>query len=113
MPVSVARARKLEAWTVQGDLLGSWVGPDSAAVLALIASFPVAEPMRCYSPAYAILAYSADDEYLFDLEFCYGCYWVGVRGPDDRQHLVPFDPESAPAKELLARFHLLEQSTRD
>ncbi|MEV6715660.1 hypothetical protein AB0M48_26875 [Lentzea sp. NPDC051208] len=41
---------------------------------------------------------------LFDLEFCFGCFWVGVRETGNRQHLVAFDADSPPAQELLAQF---------
>ena len=104
MPASATKARRLEAWTIAGDLLGSWEDAEAAEVLALVASLPAGEPMRCFSPAYAIWAHDADDEVLFDLEFCFGCFWVGVREAGDRQHLVAFDAKSTRAQELLARF---------
>jgi hypothetical protein len=114
MPENTARARRLEAWTTTGDLLGTWEGASATATLELVASFPPGEGMRCFNPGYAIWAYTAaDDELLFDLEFCYRCNWVGVREPGQRQHLLPFDPNSVPAKELLARFQAFELSTRD
>lgn len=113
LPETVSRAHRLEAWTTAGDLLGCWDGAEAAAVLELVATFPAEEGMRCFNPGYAIWAYSADEKFLFDLEFCYRCNWVGVREPGQRQRLVPFDPESVPAKELLARFQTFEQSTRD
>lgn len=79
-------------------------GRGASAVLALIASFPTGEPARCFSPGYAIWAHTADGQVLFDLEFCYGCFWVGVREAGKRQRLVAFDADSPPAQELLARF---------
>lgn len=104
MPANAAQAHRLEAWTIQGDLLGSWEGPEVAPVLALVASLPAGDPMRCFTPAYAIWAHGADGEVLFDLEFCFGCFWVGVREAGERQDLVAFDAESAPARQLLAWF---------
>ena len=104
MPASAAEARRLEAWTIEGDLLGSWDDAEAAAILSLIASLPPGEPMRCFNPGYAIWAHAADGEVLFDLEFCFGCFWVGVREAGERQRLVAFDAESDQARELLARF---------
>jgi hypothetical protein len=110
LPKTVSRAHRLEAWTIAGDLLGCWEDAEAAAVLDLIASFPAGEGMRCFSPGYAIWAYSAEDEVLFDLEFCYRCNWVGVQEPGQRQRLVPFASNSVPAGELLARLQSLEQT---
>jgi hypothetical protein len=104
MPSSATRARRLEAWTIEGELLGSWEDAEASAVLALIAKFPAGEPMRCFNPGYAIWARTADGQVLFDLEFCFECFWVGVRQAGKRQHLVAFDADSPPAQELLARF---------
>ncbi|WP_329789870.1 hypothetical protein V1227_37590 [Lentzea sp. DG1S-22] len=104
MPAHASKAHRLEAWTVQGDLLGSWEHAEAASVLALVASLPAGEPMRCFNAAYAIWAHGADGEVLFDLEFCFGCFWVGVREAGERQRLVAFDAESDQARELLARF---------
>ncbi|MET9627568.1 hypothetical protein ABZX92_08900 [Lentzea sp. NPDC006480] len=112
LPTSASGVRRLEAWTIAGDVLGTWEDSAATVVLELIATFPPGEGMRCFNPGYAIWAYAADDELLFDLEFCYRCNWVGVHEPGQRQRLVPFDPNSVPAKELLARFQTLE-STRD
>lgn len=104
MPASAAAAHRLEAWTVKGDLLGSWNDAEVSAILSLIASLPSGEPMRCFSPGYAIWAHAADGEVLFDLEFCFECFWVGVREAGKRRHLVAFDTDSPPARELLAHF---------
>ncbi|MGW6448718.1 hypothetical protein [Lentzea sp. NPDC055074] len=104
MPARARHAHRLEAWTVAGDLLGSWEGPDASDILALVANFPTGEPMRCYSPEYAIWAHSTGGDVLFDLEFCYECHRVGVREQGDRQRLVAFNAGSSPAQELLARF---------
>ncbi|MET9230482.1 hypothetical protein [Lentzea sp. NPDC003310] len=104
IPAGTSRAHRLEAWTIQGDLLGTWEGKEASAVLALVAKLPTADPMRCFSPGYAIWAHDANGEVLFDLEFCFGCFWVGVREPGGRQRLVAFDAGSAPAQELLAGF---------
>ncbi len=103
MPKSAANAVLLEAPTIGGEELGVWEGEEARVVLDLVASFPTGEPFRCFNPAYAIDAYSADDP-LFTLEFCYGCCWVGVEQVGERQNLVAFDPASAPARELLDRF---------
>ncbi|MDX8035632.1 hypothetical protein SK803_35980 [Lentzea sp. BCCO 10_0856] len=108
LPDSFSRAHRLEAWNIAGDLLGTWEGSAAAAVLELVAAFPAGEGMRCFNPGYAIWAYAADDSLLFDLEFCYRCNWVGVREPGHRQRLVPFDPKSVWAEELLARFQAFE-----
>ncbi|SFR20168.1 hypothetical protein SAMN04488564_105142 [Lentzea waywayandensis] len=59
-------------------------------------------------PGYAISAHAADDEVLFGPEFCFECFWVGVREAGDRQHLVAFDADSPPAQELLARFQAFQ-----
>lgn len=104
LPNNLLRAHRVEAWTIAGDLLGTWEGSEATAVLELIGTFPPGEGMRCFNPGYAVWVYAADDELLFDLEFCYRCNWVGVQEPGQRQRLVSFDPSSVPAKELLARF---------
>ncbi|MEU0883559.1 hypothetical protein ABZ345_33555 [Lentzea sp. NPDC005914] len=113
MPKSASRARRLEARTIAGDLLGTWEDTEATAVLDLIATFPPGQGMRCFTPGYAIRAYAADDELLFDLKFCYRCNWVGVKKAGQRRQLVPFDPNSVPAKELLARFQTFTSAEAD
>ncbi|MFJ8960793.1 hypothetical protein ACIRG5_15545 [Lentzea sp. NPDC102401] len=111
MPASATKAHRLEAWTIQGDLLGSWERSEASTILTLVASLPTGDPMRCFSPAYAIWAHAADGAVLFDLEFCFGCFWVGVRETDEHQELVAFDADSLPAQELLSRFMELAAGT--
>ena len=79
------------------------IGGDMPSLLYLLnLGYISLHPWSC-----SVDALDRPDELLFDLEFCYRCNWVGVREPGQRQRLVPFDPNSLPAKELLARFQAL------
>ncbi|GAA0657444.1 hypothetical protein GCM10010193_05150 [Kitasatospora atroaurantiaca] len=101
--ITDSRDRHLWTDTVPGERVGLW--DDAQEVLALIRDIPASEPMRCFSPGYAIRAHAADGKRLFDIAFCFRCHRAVFYGPDaPAEASQTMDPTSAPALELLRRF---------
>jgi hypothetical protein len=95
--------------TVQGETVGHW--PDAREVLALVAKLPRGTGMRCFTPGYALRAWTGahpvfPEQVLFEIAFCFSCQRARCYGPavtGDLEHQT-FGPDSEPGRELLRRF---------
>ncbi|MET9916759.1 hypothetical protein ACFV1C_08445 [Streptomyces sp. NPDC059605] len=89
-----------------GDEVALWEAPRTDRILALIDDLPDSELHRCFSPGWGIRVHGADG-LLLQLAFCFSCHGIRLWGPgvpDEQEGLHGFDPDSAPARELLQRF---------
>ena len=77
-----------------------------AEVLDLIGQLPESEMMRCFTPGFGIRLH---DESVARVEvlFCFHCHnalMIDLASPKRGEVWATFDPDSAPARELLSRF---------
>ena len=105
--VALDRFPNWSRWTaVPGDVVGTWSGEKVRVTLALIASLPEAEQMRCFVPSYGIRL-RTETSVLAEVAFCFQCHnALGV--PSAHTANLPswftFDPDSTPAQQLLRMF---------
>jgi hypothetical protein len=86
--------------------LALWDGPRLAEVLRLIEQLPESEPMRCFSPGFGMRIHDKSDARA-EVLFCFHCHialMIDLHNPQNRHTGATFDPDSEPARELLARF---------
>ncbi|MCX5208685.1 hypothetical protein OG689_05150 [Kitasatospora sp. NBC_00240] len=102
-------AWRTEAGTVAGETVDRW--DDAQEVLALVSALPGGSAMRCFLPGFGIRAHAASGglfagQVLFEIAFCFSCRWARFLGAAVTPGVAgqPFDPTSAPARELLRRF---------
>lgn len=91
---------------IRGDVIGVWHGEQALAALALVAALPEAQPMRCFLPHYAIRLRNGPTV-LAEIAFCFRCRNGRALShqPDfEVAGWFTFDPDSAPAHQLLALF---------
>ncbi|MFE9610178.1 hypothetical protein [Streptomyces sp. NPDC006012] len=89
-----------------GDDVALWGAAQVDRVLALIGDIPGSELYRCFFPGWGIRVRGATG-LLFQLAFCFDCHGVRLWGPDvpaGQEGIHSFDPDSAPARELLRHF---------
>ena len=105
--VALNRSPDWNRWTaVPGEVVGTWSGENVRVALALIASLPEAEQMRCFTPSYGIRL-RAGTSVLAEVAFCFRCHnALGL--PSAHTPNLPnwftFDPDSTPAQQLLRLF---------
>ncbi|MFI7600161.1 hypothetical protein [Actinoplanes sp. NPDC049681] len=91
---------------VRGVVLEVWHGEQAEAALALAATLPEAQPMRCFLPHYAMRLRNGPTA-LAEIAFCFRCRnGRALSFPPDFV-VAPwftFDPDSEPARHLLAMF---------
>ncbi|MFE7619132.1 hypothetical protein [Streptomyces sp. NPDC057496] len=98
--------RHIGSEDLTGDEVALWAAPRTDRILALIGDLPDSELHRCFFPGWGIRVHGADG-LLFRLAFCFDCHGIRLWGPgvpDGQEGLHGFDPDSAPARELLQRF---------
>jgi hypothetical protein len=81
-------------------------GATLAEVLELIERLPESETMRCFTPGFGIRVHDKS-EARAEVLFCFHCHnalMIDLANPKQRQVWASFDPDSAPARELLSRF---------
>jgi hypothetical protein len=105
--VALDRSPDWNRWTaVPGDVVGTWRGENVRVALALIASLPEAEQMRCFTPSYGIRL-RAETAVLAEVAFCFQCRNALVLNAAHTPNLLgwfTFDPNSPPAQQLLRLF---------
>jgi hypothetical protein len=85
-----------------GTVIGSWSGDRVREVLGLVAALPEDEQMRCFVPRYGIRVL-AGPSVLAEAAFCFRCHnglIFPLAGASPQR--FTFDPDSRPARELLA-----------
>jgi hypothetical protein len=105
--VAIDRYPDWNRWTaVPGDVVGTWAGEKVRRALELIAALPEAEQMRCFVPSYGIRL-RTESSVLAEVAFCFRCHnalaFPGEHTPN-LANWFTFDPDSAPARHLLALF---------
>src|SRR3954469_14589440 len=92
--------------TLPGEVIGTWSGESVRVALGLVASLPESEQMRCFAPRYG-MRLRAESVVLAEVAFCFSCH-NGMGLPSEHTPQLPkwftFDPDSAPAQELLTLF---------
>ncbi|WP_410644927.1 hypothetical protein [Amycolatopsis sp. lyj-346] len=109
--VRIPGSRDWDEWAVvPGETLGTAEGADAVALAGLVAGLPDGEPMRCFSPVYALRAHGAA-ETLFEIAFCFRCHNALVVVPNGgRPGLVAFGADSPSGQALLARFKAADRT---
>lgn len=83
-----------------------WDGGDVAEALRLMAEIPESDLYRCFSPGFGIRLHDATVARA-EVLFCFQCHRaliLDLRKPSRHAVSATFDPESVPARDLLARF---------
>ncbi len=89
-----------------GPVVSRWTGREAADSLQLFSTMSPGDARLCFSPGWGMRAYSAADEVLFELIFCFSCHHSWLWGPAVPEELA-FDTLSgntADADALLAHF---------
>lgn len=107
----------IEVAQVKGGYHSDWRGAldepaalwDSASLteaLELIKQLPESEMMRCFTPGFGIRLHD-ESTARAEVLFCFHCHnalMIDLANPQRRQVWATFDPDCAPARELLSRF---------
>jgi hypothetical protein len=100
--VAVELDDRLPRWTsVPGPVIATWTGDRVGEVLRLVEALPADEQMRCFLPRYGTRVF-AGDTVLAEVAFCFRCHNAMAYEPAPGH--FTFDPESPPARALLALF---------
>ena len=105
--IAVPHGSDWHRWTaLPGEVIGTWSGGQVRVALALIASLPEAEQMRCFTPTYGIRVRD-ETSVLAEVAFCFQCRnakAIPSAATPDLPAWFTFDPRSEPAQRLLRLF---------
>ena len=92
--------------TLPGEVIGTWSGENVRVPLGLVASLPESEQMRCFTPRYG-MRLRTELIVLAEVALCFTCHNALVLSSEHPPQLpkwFTFDPDSAPAQQLLRSF---------
>ncbi|MFI5803124.1 hypothetical protein [Streptomyces sp. NPDC051561] len=92
--------------TMTGEELAIWDAEEAREALALVKELPGSQPGPTFVPGWGLRVHGARGV-LFEIAFSYDCHAARVWGPGmphKQEGIYSFDPDSAPAVELLRRF---------
>ncbi|MFF0742623.1 hypothetical protein ACFYVL_19725 [Streptomyces sp. NPDC004111] len=92
--------------TMAGEDVALWDADQAREVFALVEALPGSQPGRTFLPGWGVRVHGARGM-LFEIAFSYDCHAARVWGPSvphKQEGIYSFDPDSAPALELLRRF---------
>ncbi|MGW7415893.1 hypothetical protein [Streptomyces sp. NPDC054863] len=95
--------------TMTGEDTALWEEAEAREALALVKELPVSRPGQTFLPGWGLRVHGPRGM-LFEIAFSYDCHAARLWGPavpHKQEGLYPFDPDSAPAVELLRRFRSL------
>jgi hypothetical protein len=91
---------------MSGEDLAIWDADQAREVFALVKELPGSQPGQTFLPGWGVRVHG-ERGMLFEIAFSYDCHAARVWGPSvphKQEGIYSFDPDSAPALELLRRF---------